>query len=218
MSSLLPGARRLLLVLALTGGLVSTAAAQSTVHLRGNVGASFFQSPGVEQDLLNSGTDLGLGVDVRLYRGVSVVLQGTYDQFTLNQENAQILSGRGQFRAGDLSLFGGSVGLRYTLQNDSDAHPYVLAGIGLYHGQQTNSRFFGTEGGNEPASTKTSVQRGVHVALGSNFRLDDTYAVFVEPRFTFIKRELDGFLISTQNRTDTPRYFTLRLGLDVRLW
>jgi opacity protein-like surface antigen len=217
MPSLFPGLRRLLLVCALAGGLASTAAAQPAVHLRGNVGASFFQSPGVEQDLLNSGTDLGLAADIRVYRGLSVSLQGTYDQFTLNQENAQILSGGGQFRAGDLSLLGGSLGVRYTLQNDSDAHPYVLAGVGLYRGQQTDSQFYGAPGGDEPAATKTSIQRGFHLALGSNFRLDDTYAVFVEPRFTFIEGKSDGFLISTQD-TETPRYFTLRLGLDVRLW
>ena len=217
MSSFCPGVRRLLLVLALTGGLVSTAAAQSTVHLRGNVGASFFQSPGIEQDLLNSGTDLGLGVDVRVYRGVSLVLQGTYDQFTLNQEYAQTLSSTGLFRrAGDLSLLGGSIGVRYTLQNDSDAHPYVLAGIGVYHGRQIDSRFYGG-GGGEPAATKTSSQRGFHLALGSNFRLDDTYAVFIEPRFTFVEGKSNGFLISTQD-TETPRYFTLRVGVDVRLW
>lgn len=196
---------------------VSTAAAQSTVSLRGNVGASFFQSPGVEQDLLNSGTDLGLGLDVAVYRGISVVLEGGYDRFTLNQENAEILSGAGRFRAGDLSLLGGSLGVRYTLENESDAHPYLMAGIGLYRGTQTDSRFYGAEGGQESASTKTSIQRGFHLALGSNFRLDDTYTVFAEPRFTFIKGKSDGFLISTQD-TEMPRFFTLRLGLDVRLW
>lgn len=217
MSSLFPGAYRLLLVFSLAGGLVSTAAAQPNVHLRGNVGASFFQSPGVEQDLLNSGTDLALGVDADVYRGFSVTLQGEYDQFTLNQENAQILSGGGRFRAGDLSLIGGSLGLRYTLQNDSDAHPYAVGGIGLYRGRQTDSRFYGAEGGEEPAAKKTSIQGGYYLALGTNFRLDDTFAVFLEPRFTFINAESDSFLISSQD-TETPRYFTLRLGVDVRVW
>ncbi len=217
MPSLFPAVRRLLLAVVVAGGCVASAAAQPAVHLQGNVGASFFQSPGVEQDLLNSGTDLGLAADISVYRGVSVSLQGTYAQFTLNRENAQILSGGGQFRAGDLSLLGGSVGVRYTLQNDSDAHPYVLAGVGLYRGEQTDSQFYGREGGNEPAPTKTSVQRGFHLALGSNFRIDETYAVFVEPRFTFFEGKSDGFLISTQD-TETPRYFTLRVGVDVRLW
>lgn len=214
---------RLLVVFVCAAGLASTALAQPVsspdprVSLRGNVGASFFQSPATEQDLLNSGTDLGVGVDVWVYRGLSVSMQAGYAQFTLNQENARILSGVGRYRAGDLSLLSGSIGLRYTLRTDSDAHPYVLAGVGLYRGKQSDSRFYGGEEGLQPAETKTSTQRGFHLALGANLRLDDTYAVFLEPRLTFVEAKQDGFLISTQE-TETPRYFTLRLGLDVRLW
>ncbi len=216
MPSLFPAVRRLLLAVVVAGGCVASAAAQPAVHLRGNVGASFFQSPGVEQELLNSGTDLGLGIDVTVYRGVSVVLEGRYDQFTLNQENARARI-RGPLQAGNISLLSGSIGIKYTLRTDGDVKPYFSTGAGLYRGKQNESQVF-EEGENRgPAESRTSVDKGFYLALGSNLRLDETYAVFIEPRFTFVNAKPDGFLISP-SKTETPRYFTLRVGVDVRLW
>ncbi|MFP4227561.1 MAG: outer membrane protein [Salinivenus sp.] len=208
--------RSALLVCLIGLGMSVGAVAQPTVSLRGNVGASFFQSPTVEENLLNSGTDLGLGVDVRVYRGLSVSLQGGYNQFTLNQENARIQI-RGPLQAGDISLVNVSVGTRYTYENDSDASPYALVGIGLYRGQQTDAEVFGEQGEGGTTESKMSTERGYYVGLGSNFQLNDTYSVFVEPRFTFLQKQSGSFLISPSG-TETPRFFTLRLGLDVRLW
>lgn len=200
-----------LLLLFATG---ASAAAQPILSVRGNVGASFFQAPSLEEELLNSGTDLGIEADVWVYRGLAVTVQGNYDQFTLNQQTAQLFALDG-VTLGDLSFTSGSLGLRYTFLNDGDAHPYIAGGVGVYHVRRTDGRTYVAGGapGSEPDAETT--QRGFHVAAGANFRLDDTYAVFFEPRYVFLSSTSDGILGAG---TETPRYFTLRLGLDVRLW
>jgi len=191
--------------------------AQPAVSLRGNVGATFLQSPELEQQIFNSGVDAGLAMDVEVYRGFSVTIHGAYDQFTLNRETAQRIGG-GTVRVGDLSFLSGSIGLRYTFQNDSDAQPYVAAGVGLYQARQTNQGTFGSgEGATGAVVARSATREGFHVAAGANFRLDDTYAVFFEPRYVFVTPGPDGFLITDRGDED-PRYFALRLGLDVQLW
>jgi opacity protein-like surface antigen len=183
-----------------------TAAAQPTVSLRGNVGASFFRSPDLQSELLNSGTSLGLEAGVRVYQGFSITLGGGYDRFTLNKENVRLFAERG----GDWSFLSGTVGLRYTYLNNSDAHPYLAAGIGSYRLRSTN-RLDASGEGLEPVGEDAQQRRyGLHVALGSVFRLDDTYALFFEPRYVFY--DLGAGV------GNTVRYFTLRLGVDVRLF
>lgn len=178
-----------------------SALAQPTVSVRTNVGAAFFRAPEVSSELLNSGINFGVEGDLFVYRGFSVTLSGGYAKFTLNEENARLYN----LRTGDLSVLNGALGLRYTYANESDAHPYVTAGFGLYRLRSTNVR--DVQDG-ELVNTQeegTALDEGVHLAAGSSFRIDDTYAVFFEPRYVFydVGRRLTG----------TVRYLTLRLGL-----
>jgi len=194
------------LALLLIVGSVGAAVAQPTFSVRGNVGASFFRSPDATSSVLNSGTNLGLETEVRLYRGFGLTVGVGYDTFTLNEENAQIYARGG----GDLSFLGGMLGLRYTFVNDSDAHPYVTLGGGMYRALVSDRKEITDEGELVDVSDDVSTrQEGAYVAAGARFRLNGTYAVFGEPRFTFF--DVDRGL------GDSLRYFTLRLGVDVQL-
>jgi len=179
--------------------------AQPTVSVRGNVGASFFRAPELQSELLNSGTSLGLEAGIRVYRGLAVTVGVGYDGFTLNKENARLFNTGG----GDLTFRSGMLGLRYTYRSSSDAHPYLTVGVGRYQLRSTNRR---TVADGELVATgeeTKEVRTASHLALGSLFRLDDTYALFFEPRFVFY--DLSGGL------GNTVRYFTLRLGVDVQI-
>jgi hypothetical protein len=187
-------------------GLSVSAAAQPTVSVRGNIGASFFRSPETTSTVLNSGTNLGLEAEVRVYRGLGITLGAGYDTFTFNEDNARIYAQSG----GDLAFLGGEAGLRYTFLNGTDAHPYVALGGGLYQARLTDRKQITQE--RELMDLTGPVNRtevGTYLAAGALFRLDETYAVFAEPRYTFY--DLQGGV------TGALRYFTLRLGLDVRL-
>jgi hypothetical protein len=188
-------------------GIASSVAAQPAVSVRGNVGASFFRGPDRTQQLLHSGANVGVEVDLHVGGGFALTLGGTYDGFTLNEETARVFRVGG----GDRSFVGGSLGLRYTFRNRTDAHPYLALGGGLYQRRVVNQKQYDTE---EQAllaveERETAYEEGIHLGLGSLFRLDDTYAVFVEPRYTF-------FDVS-EGIGDADRYFTVRLGMDVRL-
>ncbi|PSQ82831.1 MAG: hypothetical protein BRD30_13595 [Bacteroidetes bacterium QH_2_63_10] len=193
--------------------LVPGAAAQPEVSLRGNVGAAFFRSPDGLNNVLNSGVDLGLGAGVELYKGVELVLQGSYDRFTLNGDNVALfdanLSVGARVEGGALNVSNGTIGLRYTLENSTDAHPYVAGGVGVYRSVLEKTKIQGEEIFPRLATTS----RGFYAAIGSTFRINDTYAVFFEPRFVSVDTE--GSELDTGEPT---RYVTLRLGLDVRLW
>lgn len=183
-----------------------TAMAQPTVSVRGNVGASFFRSPDLQSELLNSGTSLGLAAGVRVYRGLAITVGGGYDSFTLNEENARLFNSGG----GDLVFQSGTLGLRYTYLNDSDAHPYLATGFGIYQLRSTNRRVVSDGELVSSGEQAQEVKSGGHLALGSLFRLDDTYAIFFEPRYVFY--DLGAGI------GDAARYFSLRLGVDVRLY
>lgn len=205
--------RTALLFVLLAFLLAPGAAAQPEVSLRGNVGAAFFRSPEGLNNVLNSGVDLGLGAGVELYRGLELVLQGSYDRFTLNGDNVALfdtnLSVGAGVEGGALNVLNGTVGLRYTLENSTDVHPYVSGGVGLYRSVLEETIIQGEE--IFPRLTATS--RGFYAAVGATFRINDTYAVFFEPRFVSVDTE--GSELGTGEST---RYMTLRLGLDVRLW
>jgi hypothetical protein len=194
-------------VLLILVGMVGSAAAQPAVSVRGNVGASFFRGPDLTQQILHSGANVGVEVDLHVGGGFAVTLGGMYDGFTLNEENAR-LRGRG---GSDVSFVGGSLGIRYTFRNRTDAHPYVTLGGGLYQRRSTNRKQYDSEENALVSAGQREVAfgEGVHLGLGSLFRLDDTYAVFVEPRYTF-------FDVS-EGVGDATRYFALRLGMDMRL-
>lgn len=174
---------------------------------RGNVGASFFRGPDLTQQILHSGANVGAAVDLHLGAGIALTVEGTYDGFTLNEQKARLFGAGG----GDRSFIGGSLGVRYTFRNRTDAHPYVTLGGGLYQTRITNRRRYDAEqNALVPADDQqTTVEEGVHLGLGSLFRVDDTYAVFAEPRYTFVN--------VSEGVGNAERYFTIRLGMDVRL-
>lgn len=184
------------------------------MSVRGNMGAAFFQSPEGLNTVLNSGVDLGLGAGVELYKGLEVVLQGSYDRFTLNGDNIALIDEElsvetARIEGGALNVLNGTIGLRYTLENSSDAHPYVSGGVGVYHSLLERVRVKQRE---DPLRRRTATRRGYHAAIGSNFRINDTYAFFFEPRYVIIDTEGSGLGTST-----STRYVTVRLGVDVQL-
>lgn len=187
-------------------GLSVSAAAQPTVILRGNVGASFFRAPDGVKKALNSGVDVGAGAGVRLGKGLSIIGHVAYDQFTLNEETARSLGGS---TGGDRSFLSGSLGVRYTYLNGTDAHPYASLGAGVYRLSESNRKVFRGGAVVERLPSQSATNMGLHFALGSFFRLDDTYALFFEPRYVF-------YDVSEQ-LTGNQRYVTLRLGVEVQL-
>jgi len=201
-----------LIALLLSGFVGRGATAQKTVSVRGNVGASFFRAPEVWSRTLHSGVSIGLEVGIPVYRGLSITAHGGYDQFPLNRENLRLTSqgiGGVPVSQGDVSFLSGALGLRYTYYNETDAHPYISTGVGFYRAKQSDRKAFeqGAFVGQRPPESATEL--GVHLAIGSLFRLDDTYAVFFEPRYIF-------YDVQT-NPSGSLRYFTLRLGVDVQL-
>jgi len=187
-------------------GLSASAAAQPTVVLRGNVGASFFRAPDGVKRVLHSGVNTGVGAGVHVYRGVAITAHAAYDQFTLNEETARLFDG---FQSGDHSFLSGALGVRYTYRNGTDAHPYVSMGVGMYRLKKSNRKVFQEGDGVDRLPQQTSTEAGAHLALGSFFRLDDTYALFLEPRYVFYD--------VGERLTGTQRYITVRLGVEVRL-
>jgi len=206
--------RRIAALLVFVGLLfTASASAQPAVSVRGNVGAAFFQSPEGLNTVLNSGVDLGLGAGFEVYEGLELVLQGSYDRFTLNSDNVALLDENlavgTQVDGGDFNVLNGTIGLRYTLQNQSDAHPYVSGGVGLYRVVFAEARV--SQGG-ELLPELSTTERGFHVAIGADFRIDETYSVFFEPRYVVVDTE--GSALETNAST---RYVTVRLGMDVQL-
>lgn len=198
--------RSTILASVLALGLSGSALGQSIVSVRGNIGASFFRSPEATSTVLNSGTNLGLEAEVRVYRGLGITVGAGYDTFTFNEENARIYAQSG----GDLAFLGGEVGLRYTFVNGTDAHPYVAVGGGLYRARLTDRKQITQDRElMDLSGPANQTEEGTFLAAGALFRLDDTYAVFAEPRYTFY--DLQGGV------TGALRYFSLRLGLDVQL-
>ena len=205
--------RRTAALLIVLGLVFSTrVSAQPAVSVRGNVGAAFFQSPEGLNNILNSGVDLGLEAGLEVYDGLEVVLQGSYDRFTLNSDNVALLDDNlpvgTSVEGGALNLINGTVGLRYTLKNQSDAHPYVAGGIGLYRTELAEAR---VRQGENVLPERSTRGRGFHLAIGSNFRVDETYGVFFEPRYVVV--DTGGSDLQTG---DSTRYVTVRLGVEVQ--
>ncbi|MBB4061916.1 hypothetical protein GGP80_002805 [Salinibacter ruber] len=205
--------RRTAALLIVLGLVFSTrVSAQPAVSVRGNVGAAFFQSPEGLNNILNSGVDLGLEAGLEVYDGLEVVLQGSYDRFTLNSDNVALLDDNlsvgTSVEGGALNLINGTVGLRYTLKNQSDAHPYVAGGIGLYRTELAEAR---VRQGENVLPERSTRGRGFHLAIGSNFRVDETYGVFFEPRYVVV--DTGGSDLQTG---DSTRYVTIRLGVEVQ--
>ncbi|MCS4121427.1 outer membrane beta-barrel protein [Salinibacter ruber] len=205
--------RRTAALLIVLGLVFSTrVSAQPAVSVRGNVGAAFFQSPEGLNNILNSGVDLGLEAGLEVYDGLEVVLQGSYDRFTLNSDNVALLDDNlsvgTSVEGGALNLINGTVGLRYTLKNQSDAHPYVAGGIGLYRTELAEAR---VRQGENVLPERSTRRRGFHLAIGSNFRVDETYGVFFEPRYVVV--DTGGSDLQTG---DSTRYVTVRLGVEVQ--
>lgn len=206
--------RRTAALVVFLGLLVSTGvSAQPAGSMRGNVGAAFFQSPEGLNTVLNSGVDLGLGAGVELYSGLELVLEGSYDRFTLNGDNVALLDNTlpvgTTVEGGALDVLSGTIGLRYRLVNQSDAHPYVSGGLGLYRTVLAETRI---RQSGEVFPERSTRSRGFYGAVGVDFRIDETYSVFFEPRYVVI--DTGGSDLQTDTST---RYVTVRLGMGVQL-
>jgi hypothetical protein len=142
--------------------------------------------------------------------GIAVTVGGGYNSFSLNEENARLYLPSGE-NSGDLSFLGGSIGVRYTHENDSDAHPYGAIGVGLHQIRLKNQKTYDPQRGDLVRAedrSDTSLEESIHIAIGSLFRLNETYSVFAEPRYEFFDL--------SRGPNDAVRYFTLRLGIDVQ--
>ena len=106
-------------------------------------------------------------------------------------------------------MLNATVGLRYTFWNASDAHPYVSGGVGVYHSVLERAVIPQTD---RTLARQATTGTGYHAAIGSKFRITDTYSFFFEPRFVIVDTE--GTDLETSTST---RYVTVRLGVDVRL-
>ena len=192
--------------------IASSAVAQPEVSVRGDVGAAFFQSPEGLNTVLNPGTNLGLGASVHMIRGLELVLQGNYDRFTFNGDTfgilADDLSVGSEVNGGHLNVQNVTVGLRYTLKNQSNAHPYVAGGVGLYRSVLERATVSQNDDTLPRRSTSTS---GYHVSAGSEFLINETYSFFFEPRLVMV----DTAESELQTETST-RYVTILMGVDVQ--
>jgi opacity protein-like surface antigen len=190
----------------------SSAVAQPEVSVRGDAGAAFFQSPEGLNTVLNPGTNLGLGASIHMTRGLELVLEGSYDRFTFNGDTFGVLdddlSVGSEVKGGDLSLQNATVGLRYTLKNQSDAHPYVAGGVGVYRSVLERTTIPESD---DTFPRRTATTSGYHVSVGSEFLINETYSFFFEPRLVIVDTE------ETDLRTQTStRYVTVLMGVDVQ--
>lgn len=192
--------------------------AQSTISVRGNVGAAFVQGPNSLNSIMNSGIDLGLGAGLQLYEGLELVVQGSYDRFTMNEDNVllnqNVLPGDGsRVEGGNFYFLNATAGLRYMFTHEGSAHPYITAGTGLYRTTLTEFKVF-HEGDLQNADSgdrRVLNSSGIHVGLGVNFQIDETYHVFFEPRYVVVYTRDPDFGLSS-----STRYVPVRLGLDLR--
>jgi len=110
---------------------------------------------------------------------------------------------------GGLNVLNGTVGLRYTLQNQGDAHPYVSGGIGLYRTILERAMVVRT---GEILPRLATTRKGYHAAAGATFDIDETYHFFFEPRYVIV----DTANSDLGGQTST-RFLTVRLGLELTL-
>lgn len=192
--------------------------AQPTVSVRGNVGAAFLQGPNSLNTVFNSGVDLGLETGIQLYEGLELVVQGSYDRFSLNEDNVllnrDLRPGEGAWvEGGDFYFLNASVGLRYMFVHQGNAHPYITAGTGLYRTTFTEFKVFhnGTLQNADSGNRQVLTSSGMHVGLGVNFQIDETYSFFFEPRYVVVFTDDNDLGLTT-----SLRYVPFRLGLDMR--
>lgn len=181
------------------------------------MGAAFFQSPSTLNEFLDSGFDLGLETGIRVYRGLDIVVQGGYDRFSLNEDNFALrfeevaVGDRSRIEGGNLYLLNVALGLRYVFLNDSDVRPYITSGVGLYRSAITERDIFQDGILLHTESRKGMISRGVHVGMGMNFHVNDTYVVFFEPRYVFVQTTNRAFGFES-----FTRFVPVRLGLEMR--
>lgn len=203
------------LLLFIVGG---SAVAQPTVSVRGNVGAAFFRSPNGLSSVLNSGVDLGLGASVELFSGVELTLEGGYDAFTLNGDNVALraenldVGSSSDVNGGQYSLLNASMGLRYVIENQTDAHPYLSAGVGIYRSMIAETEIYQEGRLVQMAGERTTTGTGLQLAVGVEFEINETYAFFFEPRYVIVDTDEEAFGLGT-----STRFIPLRMGLDVAL-
>lgn len=197
---------------------VGSAVAQPSVSVRGNVGAAFFRSPNGLQNILNSGVDVGLGLNIQFYRGLEVFAEGGYDEFSLNGDNVSILDenlrvgSSSDVQGGEYQLLNASLGLRYVLINKADAEPYLSASVGIFRSAIAETDIYQSGRLVREAEGRTTTGLGVQLAAGVDFKINETYSFFFEPRYVIVDTDDQDFGLGT-----TTRFVPVRLGLDVAL-
>lgn len=206
------------LVLWLAFLMAPRAEAQSPVSVRGNVGASFFQSPDGLSSVLNSGINLGIGTTVDVHDGLGITLRGSYDRFTLNGDNVALVNeglevgDASSVDGGALDLMGVSTGVRYSFQNRTDAHPYITGGVGVYRTRIAPANIYQNGQLVQETQQRTTTAFGYHMALGVDFRINDRYTFFFEPRYIIVNTDGEDFGVGT-----STRFVPVQIGLDVHL-
>jgi hypothetical protein len=190
----------------------SSALAQPEVSVRGNVGAAFFQSPDGLNTVLNSGVNLGVGTAVQVTEGLEIVLEGSYDRFSFNGDTfalfAESVSLESEVDGGDFNVQNLTLGVRYTFTNQSDVHPYFAGGVGVYRPVLERATVSESD---QMLPRRSTVTNGYHAAIGSEFLVNETYSVFMEPRVVIV--DTDGSELQVDTST---RYVTVQLGAEVR--
>ena len=140
-------------------------------------------------------------------------MQGSYDRFTLNGDNIALiddnLSVGTNVDGGALNVLNATLGLRYTVQSQSDVRPYAAGGMGLYRSVLARATI---SKGDQTLPRRATVGKGYHAAIGSTFRIDETYSFFFEPRLVIVDTDGPGFGTNT-----STRYVTVRLGVEMEL-
>lgn len=182
------------------------------------MGAAFFRSPNALNSVLNSGVDFGLGANIEVVDGVEIVLEGGYDEFTLNSDNVALRDenlqvGRSSdVEGGEFALMNASIGLRYVLAKATDAHPYFTTGVGIYRSTIGAAKFYQSGQVVQVTGKRTTIGYGAHVAIGVDFQINDHYSFFFEPRYVVVDTADRNFGLAA-----STRFVPVRMGLKVAL-
>lgn len=219
--------------------MATPALAQRDVTLRPGAGGAILTRPDNLDTYLGSGTGLVLDLDVQLLPealpGLTFTLGSAFDRFTVNESDLLLIfsttvpTGASSVEDGELMLFSGIAGLRYTFQTEVPARPYVFAGAGAYHNvldparilvDGQTARFLDGEGDVvELGGTQIDTQFGYQAGVGIDFEINETYGFFVETRYIVVRNTAyQEALVSSQSvNSASTRYFPIRFGATIRL-
>lgn len=219
--------------------MATPALAQREVTLRPGAGGAILTRPDNLDTYLGSGTGLVLDLDVQLLPetlpGLTFTLGSAFDRFTVNESDLLLIfsttvpTSSSSVEDGELMLFSGVAGLRYTFQAEVPARPYIFAGAGAYHNVLDPARiivdgetaqFRDGEGDLvQLGGTQIDTQFGYQAGVGVDFEINETYGFFVETRYIVVRDTVyQEALVSSQSvNSASTRYFPIRFGATIRL-